>query len=305
MAKRAEGSLSRCVRAFRTMGLPFNCVLLLAASAHAGVLDVSLVAPTTNSDGSALTSLAGYRVYYSTSPSPCPGATFVEIPIPTLSRRNQTIHYQLSGLSTGSTYSVAVTAVYTGGKESACSAVSSAVARGQSVVAPTGTVSFSADGAPIAACQNVALSATQTAACTVQGSALGGGVHSIGARYSGDGRVAGSSGSVAQEVTGGPTNMVAQEAILQLSPLSVNLLTLKATLTSATTHAGVTGQTVVFTAGGSTLCTATTNSAGLASCSILTNVSADVATITADGYKATFAGSADWLASSGSSGLIG
>ena len=142
MAKRAEGSLSRCVRAFRTMGLPFNCVLLLAASAHAGVLDVSLVAPATNSDGSALTSLAGYRVYYSTSPSPCPGATFVEIPIPTLSRRNQTIHYQLSGLSTGSTYSVAVTAVYTGGKESACSAVSSAVARGQSVVAPTGTVSF-------------------------------------------------------------------------------------------------------------------------------------------------------------------
>jgi hypothetical protein len=138
-----EGLRSRYVLAFRAMGLTLNGIFLAAAAAQAGVLDASWTAPTTNADGSALTGLAHYRVYYSTSASPCPGGVFVEVTTATSSPQpNQTVSFQLKGLSTASTYSVSVTAVDKGGNESACSAVASAVARGESAVAPTGTVSF-------------------------------------------------------------------------------------------------------------------------------------------------------------------
>jgi hypothetical protein len=139
----AERRGPRSVRWFLAIRLTVTGILLLAASSHAGVLTASWTAPSTNTDGSALTSVGLYRLYYSTSSSPCLGPTFVEVAPPTSSlATNQTISYQLSGLSTGSTYSVSVTAVTMSGKESACSAVATAVARGQSAIAPTGTVSF-------------------------------------------------------------------------------------------------------------------------------------------------------------------
>src|SRR5262245_47947086 len=136
----AEGFRSRCVRWFRAMGLTFNGILLVTASSHAGFINASWTAPTTNTGGS---SLALYRVYYSTSALPCPGRSFVQIAASTSIRSpNQTVSFQLTGLTTGSTYSVSVTAVYRDGKESACSAIASVVAQPDIAVTPTGPVSF-------------------------------------------------------------------------------------------------------------------------------------------------------------------
>jgi HYDIN/CFA65/VesB-like, Ig-like domain/Fibronectin type III domain len=135
-----EGFRPRCVRWFRAIGLTLGGILLVAASSHAGVLNASWTAPTTNTDGSALTDLALYRIYYSISASPCPGSTFFQAATPTsVPPPSQTVSFQLTGLTTGSIYSVAVTAVNTYGNESACSAVASAVARGDSSVTPTDT----------------------------------------------------------------------------------------------------------------------------------------------------------------------
>jgi hypothetical protein len=139
----AETYHPRCVRWFQAIGLTFTGILLVAASSHAGVLNVSWTAPTTNTDGRTRADLALYRVYYSTSASPCPGSSFVQVAASTLiPSPNQAVSFQLKGLTTGSTYSVSVTAVYTYGKESACSAVVSDVAQGESAVTPTGPVSF-------------------------------------------------------------------------------------------------------------------------------------------------------------------
>src|SRR4029453_10710794 len=141
--KNVEECRPRCVRWFRAIGLTFTGTLLAAASSHAGVIDVSWTGPTKNTDRSSWADLALYRVYYSTSASPCPGSSFVQVAASTLSRSpNQTVSLQLTGLTTGSTYRVSVTTVDRDGKESECSAVASAVAEGDSAVTPTGPVSF-------------------------------------------------------------------------------------------------------------------------------------------------------------------
>src|SRR5947207_15271028 len=57
--------------------------LLIAIPTEAGILDASWTAPTTNTDGSPLTDLASYRVYYGTSGAPCPGGTFLQTASPT------------------------------------------------------------------------------------------------------------------------------------------------------------------------------------------------------------------------------
>src|SRR5262249_21189373 len=95
-------------------------------------------APTTNTDGSPLTQLALYRLYYSTSDAPCPGNTFLEVASsPAVPPLNQTVSVQLTGLRTGWVYSVSVTAVNTSGSESACSEVASAIAQDESAITPT------------------------------------------------------------------------------------------------------------------------------------------------------------------------
>src|SRR5439155_992377 len=109
----------------------------------AGVLDTSWTAPTKNTDGSALTDLAAYRVYYGTSASPCPGGTFVQVPSTVSSPPpNQTVSLRLTNLTTGTLYTVSVTAVDTGGTQSACSTSASAVAQVEIAVSPTTTTSF-------------------------------------------------------------------------------------------------------------------------------------------------------------------
>jgi hypothetical protein len=126
-----------------TIGLTFIHIVLLAASSHAGAITVSWSAPTTNIDGTTPTNLTLYRLYYGTSASPCPGSAFVQVATSTsIPAPNQTVSFQLTGLTTGSTYSVSVTAVGEDGRESACSAVTSVVARSDSAITPTGAVSF-------------------------------------------------------------------------------------------------------------------------------------------------------------------
>ena len=72
-------------------------------------------APTTNTNGSALTNLGGYKIYYGTSSSRL--SSTITISNPGL----QT--YVVEGLPIGTTYYFAIVAVTTGGVESADSAV--------------------------------------------------------------------------------------------------------------------------------------------------------------------------------------
>src|SRR5215470_12277076 len=95
-----------------------------------GVLEASWGAPTMNTDGSPLTDLAFYRLYYGNAGTPCPGSAFVQIASPTSSpQSNDTLTYTLTGLSIGTRYFVAVTAMDSSDIESGCSSVASAVAR--------------------------------------------------------------------------------------------------------------------------------------------------------------------------------
>src|SRR5262247_3970263 len=106
--------------------LALATALFATTPTFAGVLDASWTAPTTNTDGSALVDLALYRIYYSTSASPCPGSTFFQSPTSTTSpSANQRVAFRLTGLATGTRYNVSVTAVDTTGMESACSPAAS------------------------------------------------------------------------------------------------------------------------------------------------------------------------------------
>ena len=125
------------------LSLALGGILLATNPGSAGILDATWTAPTTNTDGSPLTDLASYRVYYGTASAPCPGSSFLQVISSTSSPPpNQTVTARLTGLTTGTLYFVAVTAVDSGGMESACSAVASAPARIDFAVSPTGTVNF-------------------------------------------------------------------------------------------------------------------------------------------------------------------
>ena len=128
---------------FATLVLLLIGVLLVAATGEAGVLDAAWTAPTTNTDGSPLTDLSGYLLYYGTAASPCPGSAFVQIASPTSApSTNQTVSTRLTGLTAGTLYFVSVSAVDTSGTQSPCSATASAAARSGFGVSPTGTVNF-------------------------------------------------------------------------------------------------------------------------------------------------------------------
>jgi len=136
--QRAEGLRSRCVCCVHAIGLMLGGILLVTASAYAGVLTTTWTAPIANTDGSPLTDLAFYRVYYSIFDSPCPGSTFVVVASPSaIPAANETISFQLIGLTAGAVYTVSVTAVEANGNESACSDSARAVARDDSTVSPT------------------------------------------------------------------------------------------------------------------------------------------------------------------------
>src|SRR5437667_9551775 len=120
------GSTHRLIRVLAFV-VTVGSVLLAAVPALAGILDASWIAPTTSADGSPLTDLASYRVYYGTSGAPCPGPSFSQVasPMPNPGP-NQAVTSRLTGLSTGTLYSLSVTAVDTSGNASACSTPASA-----------------------------------------------------------------------------------------------------------------------------------------------------------------------------------
>ncbi len=152
------------------LGLALGGILLATNPASAGILDATWTAPTTNTDGSPLTDLASYRVYYGTGSAPCPGPSFFPVASSTSSPPpNQTVSFRLTGLSTGTTYFVAITAVDTGGMESACSSVASAPSRITFAVSPTGTVNFGSVNLGTSADQTVTVQ--NTAGGTVSGTA--------------------------------------------------------------------------------------------------------------------------------------
>ena len=126
-----------------TLGLIFGGVFIVAAPSEAGILDASWIAPTTNTDGSQLTDMAAYRVYYGPATAPCPNTTYFQVASPTSSPApNTTVTYRLTGLTPGTLYYVSVTAVDTTGNESACSLAASAVAQVDFSVTPTGSTSY-------------------------------------------------------------------------------------------------------------------------------------------------------------------
>ena len=117
-------------RRLADIGVTLLTVLVTATPLSAGILDASWTAPTTNADGTALTDLALYRVYYGTTASVCPGSTSISVVSPTPAPgANQTVATPITGLTAGTRYYTAVTAVDLGGNASGCSAVASAVAR--------------------------------------------------------------------------------------------------------------------------------------------------------------------------------
>ena len=127
------------------VGLAFilSEVLLVTAPGTAGILDATWTAPITNTDGSPLTDLASYRLYYATAGSPCPGSSPVQVVSPTSSPGpNLTMSFRLTGLTSGTLYNVAVSAVDSTGNQSSCSSIASAIARAEFAVSPTGTVNF-------------------------------------------------------------------------------------------------------------------------------------------------------------------
>jgi|GEM_PF-1347454 len=151
---RVSQSLSR--RWHRVFGLAVGGLLLLvlslASTAQGGVLDLAWDAPTTNSDGTALTDLSVYRVYSGTSSAPCPGASYQVVPSPTPAPTSgSVINYQLPGLNTGTTYFVKVTAVDSSGNESSCSNEASGAAKldpgGTDTIPPTGSITINSNAA--------------------------------------------------------------------------------------------------------------------------------------------------------------
>jgi hypothetical protein len=166
--------------------------------------------------------------------------------------------------------------------------------------APGGSVTF-VDGTTTLATVPLAVVGT-TGKATFTTAGLGGGAHPIKAVYSGTDTTFAPSTSATTTVTVAKkaTTMKADAALLRLNPLlGINIGFLRATL--STSAGPVAGQPVVFTIGGVTACTTTTDGAGVATCDALSKL---LQLTLAGGYKATYAGSANYLGSSDTGTLI-
>src|SRR5258705_4044934 len=133
------------LRSLLQAGVLVCAVFLAAHPGGAGTLDASWIAPTTKDDGTPLTNLDSYRIYYRTTlPTSCPSEPpFLVVPAPSATPGpGETVGATLTGLTTGTTYFAAVTALDTGGGESDCSNVGSAAARIDFAVSPAGTPDF-------------------------------------------------------------------------------------------------------------------------------------------------------------------
>jgi len=103
----------------------------------AASLKVSWQAPTTNTDGTPLIDLVGYRVYVAPSSPACGGPSFIYVTSPVAAPSgSQTVSSLAPGLA-GTTYAVAVTAINASHVESTCSPEAIGVARADFTVAPS------------------------------------------------------------------------------------------------------------------------------------------------------------------------
>ena len=98
-----------------TVSLPAFSITVAEAGSGSGNAALSWTAPTTNTDGSVLTDLAGYRIYYGSSPTALTSAVTVS---------NGVTSYVIEGLTTGTWYFEVVSYTSTGA-ESAPSNIAS------------------------------------------------------------------------------------------------------------------------------------------------------------------------------------
>jgi hypothetical protein len=174
---------------------------------------------------------------------------------------------------------------------------------------PSGAVTFLDGSNTIGTASVVTAAGQQQAVLTI--STLAAGVHVITANYSGDTRFGASSSTTPLSVTvqKAPTSLATTAAVIEtetvISGLNVHIvLNLLSPPTATLTSNGtpVDGQAVAFTAGTTPLCTALTNAQGVATCAFsASNLVAIVANL---GYRASYAGSANYLPIAQNGGLI-
>jgi hypothetical protein len=209
-------------------------------------------------------------------------------------------HLWIFGLSAGTSTSTSVTLA------------PSPSGFGQSVTAtaaisPTdggGTVAFYANDTPISGCSARPLTQTQNggvATCTT--SSLPQGQDTLKAVYAGDAQYLGSSGSATTTVVRGTTTMTAYPAQLTKSRSGIYTTTLTAKL--AAYGAPLAGRSVVFSTGGTQLCTVVTDSSGTASCGVSVKTNTVYRSLQKNGYTASFSGDSQYLASSAQAGVSG
>jgi hypothetical protein len=102
----------------------------------------------------------------------------------------------------------------------------------------------------------------------------------------------------------GTTSLVVNPVLLGIGSGGLTLAfgSVSATLTGGIPAKGIAGQTVTFQTGSTTVCSGVTTATGAVKCNI--TVLNEVSAILANGVTATYAGSASWLPSSGSAGLL-
>src|SRR5882762_5832413 len=164
-------------------------------------------------------------------------------------------------------------------------------------VAPTGSVTFT-DGAT--ALGTAAVDGTGTATLTT--TTLHGGQRQITATYSRDTNLLTSSTTTAQQVNPAATTLTARPAQLVVQLPGPSGLRLSARLTITRTGAPITAQPVTMRVNGTTACTATTTSDGVATC-IAPLIY--LLGVTLHGYTATYPGTADYQPATGHAGLLG
>jgi hypothetical protein len=165
----------------------------------------------------------------------------------------------------------------------------------------SGSVGFFVNETPIAGCSTRPLGTNGIATCSTASLPLG--QDTVKAVYSGDARYSGSSGTASTTVGKGVTSMTAAPAQLTKSKGGTYTTTLSARLTAY--GSPVAGRTVVFSTGGSQLCSVATDSGGNASCGVAVKTNTLYRSLQKNGYAASFTGDSQYLGSSATATVSG
>jgi hypothetical protein len=167
-----------------------------------------------------------------------------------------------------------------------------------------GSVAFYVNGTVVAGCSARPLSTSGsvwTATCAT--SSLPQGTDVVKAVYGGDQLSFSSFGQTTTNVGKATTATSAANAQIVKAKNGTYTTTLTARLTAY--GAPVAGKTIVFSSEGSQLCTAVTDSSGNASCGAVLKTNVSYRSLQKSGYTATFAGDAQYLASSAGASVTG